>query len=61
MSKLNDYQLSLNALYSKRHQLIQKRKSLQSMITKESKKDNNFGKYLMYFHFYYFLLKVQYF
>ena len=59
VSKLNDYQLSLNALYSKRHQLIQKRKSLQSMITKESKKDNNFGKYLMYVYRYYINLINQ--
>ena len=59
VSKLNDYQLSLNSLYTKRHHYIQKRKNLQSMITKESKKDTNLGKYLMYVYRYYINLINQ--
>jgi hypothetical protein len=59
VSKLNDYQLSINSLYSKRHQLIQKRKNIQAMITKESKKDINLGKYLMYVYRYYINLINQ--
>ena len=58
-NKLNDYQLTINSLYSKRHQLIQQRKNIQIMISKETKKDNNLGKYLMYVYKYYINLINQ--
>ena len=58
-NKLNDYQLTINSLYTKKHQLIQKRKNIQMMISKESKKDNNLGKYLMYVYKYYINLINQ--
>ena len=57
--KLNDYQLKINSLYSKRYHLIQRRKNIQAMISKESKKDNNLGKYLMYSYKYYINLINQ--
>ena len=51
-SKLNDLQLTINSLYSKRHKLIQQRKEIQTKISKESRKDLNLGKYLMYVYKY---------
>jgi hypothetical protein len=58
-NKLNDYQLTINSLYSKRYQLVQQRKNIQIMISKETKKDNNLGKYLMYVYKYYINLINQ--
>ena len=58
-NKLNDYQLTINSLYSKRYQLIQQRKNIQMMINKESKRDHNLGKYLMYVYKYYINLIDQ--
>ena len=58
-NKLNDYQLKINSLYSKRYKLVQKRKDIQIMISKETKKDNNLGKYLMYVYKYYINLINQ--
>jgi hypothetical protein len=37
-NKLNYYQLTINSLYSKRYQLVQQRKNIQIMISKETKK-----------------------
>ena len=59
VNKLNDYQLTINSLYTKRHQLIQLRKNIQSMITRESSKDSYLGKYLMYVYKYYINLINQ--
>ena len=59
VNKLNDYQLTINSLYTKRHQLIQLRKNIQAMITRESSKDSYLGKYLMYVYKYYINLINQ--
>ena len=59
VNKLNDYQLTINSLYTKRHQLIQQRKNIQTMITRESSKDSYLGKYLMYVYKYYINLINQ--
>ena len=59
IKKLNDYQLKINSLYSKRYLLIQQRKNIQTIISKEARKDNNFGKYLMYVYKYYINLINQ--
>ena len=48
MSKLNDYQVSLNELYKTRFELIKDRKDIQNLISTEMKKNENNGKYLMY-------------
>ena len=68
LNKLNDSQLRISSLYSKRHELIRKRKNIQLLINQETKKDrNNFnnigiGTYLMYVYMYYINLinKLQY-
>ena len=57
--KLNDYQLTINSLYPKRFQLINQRKNIQQMISKETRKDKYFGKYLMYVYKYYINLINQ--
>ena len=59
ISKLNDYQLTINSLYAKRHLYIQNRRNVQAMITKETKRDGNYGKYLMYVYKYYINLINQ--
>ena len=53
INKLNDYQLTINSLYTKKHQLIQNRRNIQTMITNETRRDANLGKYLMYVYKYY--------
>ena len=59
-NKLNDYQLTINSLYEKRNQLIEKRRIIQTMITDQTKKNNHLGKYLMYVYKYYINLINQY-
>ena len=53
INKLNDYQLTINSLYTKKHLLIQNRRNIQTMITNETRRDANLGKYLMYVYKYY--------
>ena len=59
INKLNDYQLTINSLYTKKHQLIQNRRNIQTMITNETRRDANLGKYLMYVYKYYINLINQ--
>ena len=63
--KLNDYQIDINSLYNKKYELIKKRKDIQILINKETRKDTNnqdifnTGKYLMYVYKYYINLIYQ--
>ena len=59
VNKLNDYQVTITSLYSKRYDLVRKRANIQLLIYKETKKDKNnnenigIGNYLMYVYNYY--------
>ena len=58
VNKLNDYQVEINAWYSRRHQLMGKRKVIQLLISNEMKKTlkspdySCIGTYLMYVYKY---------
>lgn len=58
INKLNEYQVTINSLYSKRHMLVRQRRNIQLLINQETKKDMNnpenksIGTYLMYVYKY---------